>query len=105
MEQHLFRIGEVAKIVGKTPQTIKVWEEISDELEKQGKPRLIPKSIRLGAQQIRYWTPEDVEKIKEVSERIKWGTRKNFIQTGKFIEPPYYLYELSSKYQKSKKGE
>lgn len=83
----MFRIGEVAEMVGRSTQTIRLWDRISNDKEKWGEKRLIPKPIMKGTgnKQVRYWKEEDIEKIKEFAEKLKRGdiaeyTNLNYIK-------------------------
>lgn len=90
-------IGMVAKLVGKSNQTVRLWDIWSDELALNGSERLIPESTRFGKNQVRYWTLEEVDKIKSFSRNIKygelsefsrtrWGARKNNLKQDKSLE-------------------
>jgi len=75
--------SEVAEMVGRTSQTIHLWDKWSDELEARGEERLIPAPIRIGGAEdekfkYRYWSAEDVEKIKEFADNIKYGDLREF---------------------------
>lgn len=63
----MFSKKEVAELVGRSPLTIHHWDKWSDEREECGEERFIPKAVRIGKGETkyRYWTNEDVEKIKE----------------------------------------
>lgn len=61
---------DVATIVDKSTQTIHLWTRWSDELEAEGKERLIPKPVRFD-NDYRYWTEEDLEKIKEFADWLR----------------------------------
>ena len=58
-----FTKKEVADMVERTPLTIHNYDAWSNEREEQGQERFIPKPIIMG--HYRYWTQEDVEKIRE----------------------------------------
>lgn len=76
-----YSIGVVAKVIGKSEQTIKLWEKWSDQLEAEGKERFIPKSTRLGKNKTRCWTEEQIIEIKKFSENIKYGDLAKFSRT------------------------
>lgn len=69
--------SEVAQIVGRSPQTINLWDKWSTELADSGKPRLIPAPIRMD-NNYRFWTQEAVEKIKVYAQNIKYGDLSDF---------------------------
>lgn len=78
-----FSRGEVAEMVGRTPQTIHLWDKWSDELEARGEKRLIPAPIRYGEPndgryRYRYWSMEDIEEIKKFAENLKYGDLSQF---------------------------
>ena len=63
-----FTKKEVAELVERTPLTIHHYDSWSNEREKEGEERFIPTPTILG--NYRYWTLEDVEKIKEFLEWV-----------------------------------
>jgi hypothetical protein len=67
-----YKKREVADLVGKSPQTINLWDKWSREREEAGEERLIPKPIRLD-NNYRYWHEDDIEKIKEFADNIEYG--------------------------------
>ncbi|KXZ39464.1 hypothetical protein SAMN05661008_00349 [Alkalithermobacter thermoalcaliphilus JW-YL-7 = DSM 7308] len=67
---------DVAKEVGKSQQTIWLWDKYSNELEARNEPRLIP--VPLWHNNSRYYTAEQVEEIKEFSNNIKRGDLARF---------------------------
>jgi len=76
-----FTIGTVAKIVGKSVQTIGLWEKWSKELEKAGEKRLIPHCHRIGKGNIRCWNMEEIQRIVDFSKNIKYGDIAKFSRT------------------------
>lgn len=76
-----FPIGIVAKIVGKSTQTIRLWDVWSDDLALNGSERLIPKSHRFGKNRIRYWTMEEITQIQSFSKSVKYGDMAKFSRT------------------------
>lgn len=73
-----YKVGTVAEIVGKSRQTIQLWDTYSDELDQEGKIRLIPKSTRLGGNGIRCWTSLEIDEIIEFSNNVKYGDLSTF---------------------------
>jgi len=71
-----FTTGDVSALVGKSRLTITNWDKYSDMLEKGQGDRLIPKPLKVNG--IRYWTEEQVERIKEFSETMERGTMSYF---------------------------
>lgn len=67
-----FKKREVADIVGRSAQTINLWDKWSREREENGEERLIPKPMRL-ENNYRYWCEEDIDKIKEFANNIEYG--------------------------------
>lgn len=76
-----FRVGTVADIVGKSRQTIQLWDSYSDSLEDQNKSRLIPKSTRIGQNGIRCWNEDEIDMIVTFSKGIKYGDLSVFSRT------------------------
>jgi predicted DNA-binding transcriptional regulator AlpA len=76
-----FRVGTVAEIVGKSRQTVQLWDSWSDELESDGKSRLIPKSTRIGKNEVRCWTEMEISQLVEFSKNIKYGDVSKFSRT------------------------
>ena len=76
-----FPIGIVAKIVGKSTQTIRLWDVWSDDLALNGSERLIPKSHRVGKNRIRCWTMEEITQIQSFSKSVKYGDLAKFSRT------------------------
>lgn len=68
---------ETAQMVGKSTQTIILWEKAGDKLEAEGKPRLIPQAFRFFKDNKcggnRYWTAQDIEKIKIYADSVRRG--------------------------------
>lgn len=65
---------EVSKLIGKSKQTLILWDKQSEELVRNNQERLIPKPIRLGGSMSRYWTVEQAEEIRKFSENISYGS-------------------------------
>lgn len=68
-----FTKNEVAEEVGRNHQTIHLWHKASEELEAQGKERLIPAPLRLD-NGYRMWSESDLQKIKEFADTVGYGT-------------------------------
>lgn len=66
---------DVAKAIGKSQQTIWLWDKYSKELEAQNRPRLIPKPLVIGRK--RLFTEEQLQEIADFS---------NYIQRGDLVE-------------------
>lgn len=56
-----FTKKEVAEVVGRTPLTIHNYATWSEEREKAGQSRFIPKPLLVG--KYRYWNLEDIQEI------------------------------------------
>jgi len=89
--QLYYSIGEVAEIVGKSIQTIRLWDVWSDEREEEGQERFIPKPLRLTNRDVRYWNDEDIAQIQEFSDSIRYGSlskynRRRWGERGKNIK-------------------
>lgn len=76
----LIHISEVARLVGRSEQTLAQWDKWSDEEEAQGRPRLIPKPVHMGSGRGkgRYWTPEQVEQIRQFAANLRHGDLARF---------------------------
>lgn len=75
--------AETAELLGKSTQTLVIWDKRSDKEEADGGVRYIPKPLRLFKLGERYWKREDIEDMREFFERIghrsgqtKYGRRK-----------------------------
>jgi len=102
-DKEYYRIGAVAKAIGKTTQILRLWELWSDELESQGKPRLIPKSSRIGQNRIRCWTMEEIEAIVVFSRKIRYGDIAEFSRTRWGKRKDSLKVDKSTKARKEKK--
>lgn len=69
---------EVASFVGRSRQTVVNWDKYSEELAERGEKRLIPKPIRIGKNNNRYWTEEQILEIKEFRDNLKNGDMAEF---------------------------
>jgi transposase-like protein len=82
-DQTYFTIGEVARRIGRLPQTIKnwyKWYENQDEETKEKYP--LPKPITdLDAKGTHYFREEDVELLNAFKNSIKYGTMSDFSST------------------------
>lgn len=76
-----FPIGTVAKIVGKSVQTIRLWDVWSDDLALNGSERLIPESHRVGKNKVRCWTMEEITQIQLFSKNLKYGDMAQYSRT------------------------
>jgi len=63
---------EVAELVGVSPQTIQLYHKWSEQREKQGLERFIPKPYRL-VNGYKLWSERDVEKIKAFRAGLERG--------------------------------
>lgn len=77
--KYYYKIGDVAAICNKKPQTILNWDRYSDILEKEGKERLVPKAERLNNQRI--YTKEQVKEIEDFSKNMKRGDIAEYSRT------------------------
>lgn len=76
-EEYL-KIGEVSKLIKRTPQTIKnwyEWAELNDALD------LLPHVERVGERGIRYFRKSDMKKMHKFKNKIKYGTMSDFNQS------------------------
>jgi hypothetical protein len=91
-----YRVGTVAMIIGKSRQTLQLWDTWSTELEEEGKDRLIPACTRIGKNNIRCWTADEIQLIIDFANSIEygcmaefsrrqWGERKNHLQQDRSI--------------------
>lgn len=65
---------EVADLVGRSPQTIVLWDKWSEEEEAKGAKRLIPAPMRIGSGDYRFWNDDDIEAIKLFANTIERGS-------------------------------
>jgi hypothetical protein len=78
----LYTVGNLAKILRKTSQTINKWYKFSEMIRKNEISRtrpgqvILPKCIRIN--KIKYWKEEDIDKIIKFSENIKRGDMSEF---------------------------
>lgn len=68
-----YSIGTVAELVGKSVQTIRLWDSWSEDLASNGSERLIPASHRIGKNKTRCWTEDEIQQIVEFSKNLKYG--------------------------------
>jgi hypothetical protein len=84
MSEKLYTPQSVADIIGKSKQTIILWDKYSDQLERDGRERLIPRPLWINNG--RFWTEEDLPLIEKFSKsicrgdlaefnRLRWGKR------------------------------
>jgi DNA-binding transcriptional MerR regulator len=64
-----YSIGTVSEIIGKSNQTIRLWDSWCGE----NNERLIPQSTRIGKNMIRCWSEEEIEIIRDFSKNLKYG--------------------------------
>lgn len=118
-----YSVSTVATVVDRSVQTIRLWDNYSNELEERGDPRLIPKPIRIGKMNSRGWTEEQVVEIAEFAKSVgygdiaefsrkRWGERGNTISkdcsTKTRQEKQAYRKQVNKKgkiYQQRKKVE
>jgi hypothetical protein len=74
-----FTSGDVAALCGKSQQQVNNWDKYSDQLEKIGGMRLIPKAER--EKRIRWYTEAQAVEICQFSERISYGDIAPFSRT------------------------
>lgn len=68
---------EIADKLGKSKQTLILWDKYSDELEAKGQQRLIPRPSRDSIGN-RSWTEAQYQEIKEFSDKISYGSLAQF---------------------------
>lgn len=69
------RIGEVAKEINRSAQTIKHWYKWAEE---SGNTNVLPKVFRLDSRGTRYFRLEDVPKLAEFAENIEYGQMSDY---------------------------
>lgn len=72
----LYKIGEVAKIVGRSPQTISLWYDAVEAGIEVGAE--LPKPKYLGENRIRYFNQIDIEMLINFRNKVKRGTMAEF---------------------------
>lgn len=73
-----YSVSTIATVVNRSVQTIRLWDDYSNELEERGDPRLIPKPTRIGKKNSRGWTEDQVVEILEFSKSISYGDIAEF---------------------------
>jgi hypothetical protein len=76
-----YAIGTVSTLINKSTQTLRLWDVYSDDLEEQGKERLIPSSTRIGKNYTRCWTEDEIVKIAEFSNNLGYGDIAEYSRT------------------------
>lgn len=72
----LYKIGEAAKIVGRSPQTISLWYDAVEAGIEVGAE--LPKPKYIGESRIRYFNQDDIEMIINFRNKVKRGTMAEF---------------------------
>ena len=71
-----YKIGEAAKLINKSPQTIKHWYEW---VEYTGdKSKQLPKVYHLDNRGTRYFREQDIPALQKFGENIKYGEMSEF---------------------------
>ena len=78
----LYKIGEVSKIVGRSPQTISLWYDAVEAGIDVGAE--LPQPTIIG--RFRYFTAEDIDKLVNFRNKVKRGTMAEFNRTFKWGE-------------------
>ena len=73
-----YNATEVAEYCCRSAQMVRLWDKWSDEREKEGEERFIPKSIRLGKNKARYWSEYQLTQIYHFANRKKRGVLKEY---------------------------
>jgi DNA-binding transcriptional MerR regulator len=89
-EQRPVRIGEVAELTGTTPRTIRYYEEIG----------LLPGATDRAQGKHRCYTPEDVERVKEIV-RLKDLLGLSLEELSRLLEAEAARAELRREYQQT----
>lgn len=76
-----YSIGIVAKFIGRTTQTLRLWDDYSEELEATGRDRIIPTPTRIGKNNTRCWNEEEVLSIAKFAKNIGYGDIAEFSRT------------------------
>jgi DNA-binding transcriptional MerR regulator len=109
-----YSIGTVSEIVGKSKQTIRLWDVWSDKLELNDSERLIPQSCRIGKTGTRCWTEDEIKEIVSFSKNLKygdiaemsrtrWGEKSNNLTRDRSTENRQAVKEYRSKVNKDAK--
>lgn len=75
-EEYL-KIGEVAELIDRSPLTIKNWYEWAEQNDCL---YLLPDMERVGVRQIRYYKRDQITKLLDFRDSIKYGTMSDFNQ-------------------------
>lgn len=84
----LLTIGQVSKLINRTPRTIKHWYNWAEE---NGKLNLLPEIIIKDEKGTRYFKEDDIEMFETFKSQITYGmmseyNKKNWGKRGKEIE-------------------
>lgn len=106
----LYTVGDIAKLVGRSNQTINIWYKYSDSIReyKMKYDLVMPKCIRING--IKYWTKDQLSDINNFANSMKrgsisqytrlncWGKRGKEIQK-RYIEKKEKEYEAIRKFR------
>lgn len=73
----LLRIGEVAEMIDRSPQTIKNWYKWM-EIQPSEKHHLLPEVVKVGEKGIRHFHKADIPKLKKFRDHISYGSMSDF---------------------------
>lgn len=108
---------EVAALINKNVQMVRLWARWSDEREAQGLERFIPKPIRIGKCNTRYWSEYDLQLIghfnntkphgllKEYSRRQYGPKYKEYMERKKEVDADEELNKAISEFEAKLKGD
>lgn len=63
MNDNLIKLSDAAKIIGRTPQTIKHWYKWVEQVGQQNIPATLPKRERIGSRGDMYFKKEDINML------------------------------------------
>lgn len=85
----MYKIGQVAKLIGKSAQTIRLWYKAEAEgkgLSSTNPVKKLPEPTR-GKGGHRYFSEEDVKQLKDYSENIERGSMAKFNAERQYYKP------------------
>ena len=68
-----YKIKDVAEYVGRSSQTLALWDKWSDEREANGESRLIPPCVRIGSNRVKCWSEHHLELVLAFSRSVSYG--------------------------------
>lgn len=96
-------IGAVARMVGKSNHSLRLWEQTSDKLEANGLARIIPSSTRFGPTKVRCWSLDEIEQIRKFNNGLRNGEIAWFLNDGDKEDSPEVKAKLKKEQKKAQR--